>query len=126
MEAPSALLMGVAKGEMKPPKPPASRTWSYGRAFLLTLGLALLGLMTVGWIAQGQHSKEWPTYAWILFVGMTLAGLLTCCVALGSSNSVIKKWIDSCGRHEGEILIAIIAFPVYWLGVLVQKPRRRR
>jgi hypothetical protein len=111
---------------MKPPKPPAPRTWSYGRAFILTSGLAVLGLMFVVWIAQGHKSKEWPPYAWFLFCAMILTGFLICCFSLGSSNKTIKKWFDSSGIHGGEIVIAIVAAPVYWIGRLFEKPRRRR
>jgi hypothetical protein len=104
----------------------APRTWSYGRAFFLTLGLGVLGLMAVGWIAQGHKSDDWPLFAWILFGGMILAGFLICCFSIGSSNKAIKKLFDSSGTHEGEIVIAIIAAPVYWVGRFFEKPRRRR
>ena len=104
----------------------ASTTWSYGRAFFLTLGLGTLGLMGVVWIAQGHKSEEWPAFAWVLFAGMSLAGFVLCCLAMGSSNKTIQKWFDSSGTHEGEIVIAVIAAPVYWIGKLLGKPRRRR
>ena len=65
-------------------------------------------------------------FAWILFCGMTSAGIFSCGLAIASSNNAIKKWFDSIGVGEGSIVIAIVAAPVYWLGQLFQKPRRRR
>lgn len=107
-----------------PPTPP--RSWSYGRAFFLTLGLGVLGLMTVVLIAQGDKSENWPVAAWILFIGMILAGLLSCCFSILARDRLIRKWFDSSGGHEGEVVIAIVAAPVYRIGRLLGKPRRKR
>lgn len=82
--------------------------------------------MAVVWIAQGHKSEEWPVFAWFLFGGMISAGILSCGFAIASSDKAIKKCLDSTGNHEGEILIAIVAAPVYWIGRLFEKPPRRR
>jgi hypothetical protein len=108
------------------PTPLANRTWTYGRAFFLTLGIGITGLMAVVWLAQGHKSDEWPTSAWAFFVGMILAGMLFFCFAVVSSNKAIKRWFDSAGTHEGEGIVAILAAPVYWLGKLLQKRGRKR
>ncbi len=108
------------------PSPDADWTWSYGRAFLLTLGLAMPGLMGVVWIAQGDRSDSWPAFAWALFVGMILAGVFFCAFALLASNRSIKRWADSSSTHPGEIVVAILAAPVYWIGKQLQKAGRDR
>ena len=82
--------------------------------------------MAVVWIAQGHKSEDWTAFAWILFGGVILTGFLVCCFSIGSSNKAIKKWFKSSGTHEGEIVVAIVAAPVYWIGRLFEKPRRRR
>ena len=107
------------------PSPDTDWIWSYGRAFLLTLGVAIIGLMGVVWIVQGDRSGKWPAFAWALFSGMILAGGFFCAFAFLASNKAIKRWADSSGTHPGEIIIAILAAPVYWIGKQLQKPGRR-
>lgn len=82
--------------------------------------------MAVVWIAQGHKSEGWPVAAWVLFIGIILAGFLICCFSIGASNGLIRKWFDSLGSHEGEVVIAIVAAPVYWIGRLLGRLRRRR
>ena len=82
--------------------------------------------MAVVWIAQGHKSEEWPAFAWILFAGMILAGVLICSFSIGGSNKKIKQWLDSSGTNEGEIVITIVAAPVYRIGKLFHRPHRRR
>ncbi len=79
--------------------------------------------MAVVWIAQGYKSEEWPVSAWILFGAVISAGIFSCCLAIASSNEAIKKCLDSSGNHEGEILIAIVAAPVYWIGSFLRSRR---
>lgn len=104
----------------------ALRTWSYGRAFFLTLGLGLLGLTAGIWFAQGGESGEWPAYAWVLLWWMIVAGLLIAWFSFWGRNKAIRKWLALSGAHEGSLVIAIVAAPVYWIGGLFEKPRRRR
>lgn len=107
-------------------KPQPNRKWTYGRAFFLTLGMALIGLIAVIWGSQGERSGDWPAFAWCLFAALISAGLALCCFALLSHDTTIKKAAGSAGKHEGEILIAILAGPVYWIGKLFEKPCRRK
>jgi hypothetical protein len=108
------------------PTPHANRSWTYGRAFFLTLGMGITGLMVFVWLSQGHKSDAWPASAWALFAGMILAGLLFSCFAVVSSNKAIKKWFYSVGSHEAEGIVAILAAPVYWLGKFLQKRQRKR
>ena len=111
---------------MKSPKSASSRKWSYGRAFFLTTGLAFLGLMVLVWTVQGHMSNDWPASAWVLFGGIISVGILSCGFAIAGSNRAIQKWFASCGIDEGAIIVAVIAAPVYWIGQLFEKPRRKR
>lgn len=104
----------------------ADRSWTYARAFFLTLGIGVIALMVIVWFAQGHKSDEWPAFAWTLFAGMILAGVLSCCLALFGSDKTVKKWRASSGTHEAESIIAILAAPVYWIGRRIQGSGRRR
>jgi len=83
-------------------------------------GMGVIALMVIVWFAQGHKSDEWPAFAWTLFAGMILAGVLFCCLAVLSSDKTMKKWIASSGTHEAGIIVAILAAPVYWTGRLFQ------
>jgi hypothetical protein len=86
----------------------------------------MAGLMGIVWIVQGDRSAEWPAFAWALFVGVILAGLLFCTFALLGSNRAIKKCADSFGIDPGEVVLVVLAAPVYWIGKQFQKATRRR
>ena len=90
------------------------------------MGLAFLGLMVLVWTAQGHESKDWPAFAWILFGGIISVGILSCGFAIAGSTKAIKKRLDSIGIHGGAVVVAIVAAPVYWVGQIFEKPRRRR
>ena len=67
-----------------------ARTWTYGRAFLLTLGIVLFSLVLVVWIAQGDDSVEWPFFAWCLLGAIVVGGIALCGYALRGLDSSIK------------------------------------
>ena len=87
--------------------------------------MGILGLMVVVWLAQGHKSDTWPAAAWALFAGMIFAGLLVCWVAMAGSDKPIRGWVSSAGTHEGEIIVAVLAAPVYWLGKRFGKSQRK-
>ena len=86
----------------------------------------MIAVMILAWCVQGKTAGEWPALAWLLFTGMIVAGVLLCCFALMSSDKTVKKRANASGTHEGEILVAIVAAPVYWIGRQIQRPGTRR
>jgi hypothetical protein len=57
---------------------------------------------------------------------MILAGVFFCAFALLAGDKSVKRWADSSGTHPGEIIIAILAAPVYWIGKQLHKARRNQ
>ena len=102
-------------------KPKIKRTWTYGRAFILTLGIFFFSLVFVVWFAQGDNSNEWPLIARCFLGAMTIGGVTFCWYAILGHDSSISRTIKYCGKHEGEVIIALLAGPIYWIGILFKK-----
>jgi hypothetical protein len=93
-----------------------SSDWlSYGRSFLMTLGILFLALPCWIWRKQGDRSSEWPSFAWALFYGLVAFGAVLLIVALLASRKSVDKWADAVSPHEASIVVMIIAAPVYFV-----------
>ena len=91
---------------------------TYGRAFVLTSGVFLLGLTAVIWRTQGPASRHWPwpPFAWALFGFMILAGLCCIGVAIVASRSTIEKRVGALPAMWPMLVIGLVAAPVCWAG----------
>ena len=88
---------------------------AYPRSFLLTLGLLFVALPCWVWHKQGDRASEWPTFAWALFCGVGVLGVILLLVGLFASPRAGERWADAASTHEASIVVMIIAAPVHFL-----------
>ena len=88
---------------------------SYGRSFLLTLGLLFVGLPCWVWHKQGDRASDWPMFSWVLFWGVGSMGVILLLVGLLASPRAVEWWADAASKHEASIVVMVIAAPVYFL-----------
>ncbi len=98
------------------PLTPNSEDWlTYGRCFLITLGILFLALPCWIWCEQGDRSTEWPSFAWIILYGFIITGGVILLVAFLASRKSVYKWADVTSTHEASVVIMIIAAPIYFV-----------
>jgi hypothetical protein len=97
---------------------------TYGRSYLVTLGLAFIGVMVFVWNKQGSRFSEWPAWSYFAFFGLPALGVVLIAIGLFANPAQIKKWTDAASRHEASIIIMIVALPVYALMSLFKKLER--
>ncbi len=98
-----------------PPRNLHSSDWvSYGRSFLMTLGLLFLALPCWIWEKQGDRSSEWSEFAWAMLYGFAALGVFFLMFALLASAKSVDKLADAASTHEASLLIMVIAAPVYF------------
>lgn len=96
------------------------RSWvTYERSYLVTLGLAFLGVTAFVGFKQGSTFSEWSLWAYAGFFGLLLLGLWLLGVGFLASRARIDKWADWSSRHEASLLIMVLAFPVFLLMCLI-------
>ena len=100
-----------------------TRTWTCSRAFLLTIGVVIFVLIFVVWVAQGDASNEWPLFAWCLLGAFIFGGLTLCGYAIRGLDSSITNTFNNMGKNEAEVVIFLLAGPVYWIGNVFKKTK---
>ena len=93
----------------------------YERSYLVTLGLAFIGVMAFVWKKQGDEFSEWPAWSYFFFFGLPILGLVLIGVGLLASRARIEKWADGMSRHEASILVMILALPVFLVMSVFEK-----
>lgn len=93
----------------------------YERSYLVTLGLAFIGVMAVVWKKQGDRFSEWSMWSYFFFFGSPILGLVLIGVGLLASRSRIEKWADGMSRHPASIIVMILAFPVFLVMSVFEK-----
>ena len=88
---------------------------SYGRSFLLTLGLLFVGLPCWVWHKQGDRASDWPMFSWVLFWGVGSLVVILLLVGLLAAPRAVEWWADAASKHEASIVVMVIAAPVYFL-----------
>lgn len=88
---------------------------SYGRAFLLTLGLLFTGVVFYIWHTEGHHSADWKAWHWILFCLVGVLAVALFLVGLFGKGRSVERWFDAATTHEASLVIMIIAAPLYFL-----------
>lgn len=86
---------------------------TYERSYLVTAGLAFIGLPAFVWHRQADDFAEWPVWAWLLLAALAVLGL--CLVGLGfvASRKRIENWAEALSKHEAGVILIILAYPVY-------------
>lgn len=96
---------------------------SFGRSFLLTLGLLFVVTPCWVWHEQGDGASEWPMFAWVLFWGVGVSGVILLLIGLLARPRAVESWADAASRHEASILVMILAAPVYFLLRVISRKR---
>jgi len=103
---------------------PSNSAWvTYERSYLVTLGLAFIALTAFIWTKQGSAFADWPTWAYFIFFGFPILGLLLIGLGLLAGRDQIEKWAEVASRHEASIVIMIVAFPVFLVMTIFEKRR---
>src|SRR5436190_18520257 len=93
-----------------------SSTWvSYGRSYLITLGILFVALPVWIWRMQGHQSSEWLFSEWALFYGVATFGLVLLLVAFLASRNSVAKWFHAATGHEASLVVMIFAAPVHFV-----------
>ena len=93
----------------------------YERSYLVTLGLAFIGVMAFVWKKQGDKFSEWSPWFYFVFFGIPILGLVLIGVGLLASRGRIEKWADGMSRHEASIIVMILALPVFLVMSVFEK-----
>ena len=93
----------------------------YERSYLVTLGLAFIGVIAFVWKKQGDKFSEWSTWSYFFFFGIPILGIVLIGVGLLASRSRIEKWADGMSRHPASIIVMILAFPVFLVMSVFEK-----
>ena len=94
---------------------------TYGRSYLVTLGLAFILVMVFVWNKQGSTFSEWPGWSYFAFFGLPALGVVLIAIGLFANQAQVEKWADGASRHEASIIIMIVALPVYALMSIFEK-----
>jgi ABC-type arginine/histidine transport system permease subunit len=94
---------------------------SYKRSFHLTVAGFLLTLPVWIWVKQGNRSNTWPVYAWILFFGVPLIGLLLLIFGITASEKKIAS--INLPFSRGGLVFRLVSMPV-WLILSAFKRRK--
>jgi hypothetical protein len=86
---------------------------TYERSYLVTAGLALIGLPAFVWYRQGDEFAEWPTLVWLLLAALAVLGLWLVGLGFMASRKRIENWAEALSKHEAGIILMILAYPVY-------------
>jgi hypothetical protein len=120
--ASTSLSLSFAVVSAKRTVKPSNRSWvTYERSYLVTLGVAFVGLTAFIWRKQHDTFAEWPTWAYFVFFGFPILGLVLLGVGLFAGRDRIEKWADGASRHEASFIIMIVAFPVFLLMSIFEK-----
>jgi hypothetical protein len=87
---------------------------SYNRSFLITLGGLLLTLPVWIWEKEGDRSKNWPLFAWVLLCGLPFFGIVLLMIGALASNRRIDSTMHIPASGAG-LLIMLLAMPVYFV-----------
>jgi hypothetical protein len=92
----------------------SKNSWvTYERSYLVTAGLALIGLPAFIWHRQGDAFAEWPVWAWLLFAALPSLGFGLIGLGFLASRKRIEGWAEALSKHEAGIILMILAYPVY-------------
>ena len=96
-------------------KPPTSSWVTYGRSYLVTVGLVFIALIALVWNKEGERFLDWPAWAYFVVCGFPVLGLALIGVGLLAGRATIEKWANSTSTHWASIIVMIVAFPVYFV-----------
>jgi hypothetical protein len=96
---------------------------TYGRSFLVTLGLAFMALTGYIWLKEGDAAQSWAAWAYFIVLGFIAIGLTLIVVGFGAGNARVEKWADDASRGGalGIVVIIVLALPVYLLISLLKE-----
>lgn len=101
------------------------RHWvTFPRCFLLTLGIAFIGIVTLVFVKQGTDQAEWPVWAFFLMLFLVIVAFILFAIGLLGDKKTTEKWArhsDSGAHPEVSILVAVIAAPLYFFLKLIER-----
>ncbi len=86
----------------------------------LALGAALLGMMSVVWVAQGDRSENWPVRAWVLFWALIAAGLLSIVAGILATGTTLEERLRALPKTGLKMLLGLGALAILfgWVKVI--------
>ena len=87
---------------------PRETTATYGRSYLVTLGVALASFGVAFLYLDGIDAS----HAWV-FVAFLAGGIFLMLFGLFGPTGKMAAWAEVTARHEASLFIALLALPVY-------------
>jgi hypothetical protein len=86
----------------------------------LALGSALLGLMGVVWVGQGDRSGDWPVRAWVLFWALIAAGLLNVVAGILATGTTLEERLRALPKTGLKMLLGLgaLALLFEWVKII--------
>jgi drug/metabolite transporter (DMT)-like permease len=86
----------------------------------LALGAALLGMMGVAWVAQGDQSGNWPVRAWVFFWALIAAGLLYIVAGILATGTTLEERLRALPKTGLKMLLGlgVLAILFGWVKVI--------
>jgi hypothetical protein len=102
------------------------RTWvTYWRCFLLTLGAGLISLGGAGLWESARSPEPGPGWIEPLMIGFVVIGLCLLAAGIFGSTKDVEALSGKSPPHEGLLIVAILAAPLYWILSYFERRRRR-
>jgi hypothetical protein len=86
---------------------------TYERSYLVTAGLAFIGVPAFVWHRQGDDFAEWPALIWLLLAALAVLGLWLVGVGFLASHKRLEGLAEALSTHEASVILMILAYPVY-------------